>query len=141
MLLSFYVKRSAGKWYTKKPFKGPLQCFCCRLRMLEEQKSQKSMPSLNLSQASLCQDSRYNAETEIHPSLTLFAAIRMQDLVRRSAVGVIPQSQTRLRIECSCIRNYLVTRGKGSCDWTGHVEIRQRENVRSTAYPPCAIHV
>jgi hypothetical protein len=63
--------------------------------MLEEQKSQKSMPSLNLSQASLCQDSRYNAETEIHPSLTLFAAIRMQDLVRRSAVGMIPQSQTR----------------------------------------------
>jgi hypothetical protein len=57
--------------------------------MLEEHKSQKSMPSFNLSQASLCQDSRYNAETEIHPSLTLFAAIRIQNLARRSGVGLI----------------------------------------------------
>lgn len=80
----------------RKSFKGPLQCFLFQVADVKGTQKLKVYAVIqDLSQASLCQDSRYNAESKIHRGLTLFIAIQIQNLARRSGVGMNLHVRTR----------------------------------------------
>jgi hypothetical protein len=80
----------------RKSFKGPLQCFLFQAADVKgRQKFKVNAVIQDLSQASLCQDSRYNAESKIHRGLTLSFAIQLQSLARRSCIGLNLHLQTR----------------------------------------------
>jgi hypothetical protein len=87
----------------RKSFQGPLQCFLFQAADVKgTQKFKVNAVIQDLSQASLCQDSRYNAESKIHRGLTLSVAIQVQNQARRSCVGLSrsePPCSKDVRIE------------------------------------------
>jgi len=103
--------------------------------MSKEDKRLKSMPSSTKSQSGIPLPSpRYNAESEIPPSLTLFIAIRVRSPEFRTQQGaVLSVWSSRVQLGRTSLRSIiLLKRREKICDRDGHVKIRQRETVGST---------